>query len=114
MSAAVEAAKDFLAGTQKQQPTDYPWGLEIGVGSGAVVVSLAQELPQITWVALDLSAAALAVARDNARRHGVAERLHLVRGDLLARAQTQPRIRPDGGQSPLCPPGGMGTAPQGY
>ena len=57
-----------------------------------MVVSLAKELPQITWLALDLSAAALAVARDNARRHGVAERLHLVRGDLIAGLKPQPRF----------------------
>ena len=79
-----------------------------------MAVSLAKELPQITWLALDLSAAALAVARDNARRHGVAERLHLVRGDLLAGLKPQPQIRPDGGQSPLRPPGRMGTTSQGY
>jgi release factor glutamine methyltransferase len=83
VSAVVEAAKDSLA-AQDQRQTISPWGVEIGVGSGAVVVSLAKELPRITWLALDLSAAALAVARDNARRHGVAERLHLVRGDLVS------------------------------
>ena len=83
VTAAVESAKDFLA-TQNQRPTRSPWGVEIGIGSGAVVVSLAMELPQLNWLALDLSAAALATARDNARRHGVAERLHLVRGDLVS------------------------------
>jgi release factor glutamine methyltransferase len=60
-----------------------PWAVEIGVGSGAVVVALAKELPPFNWLALDLSAAALAVARDNARRHEVADRLHFVQGDLL-------------------------------
>ena len=59
------------------------WGLDVGVGSGAVVVSLAKELPEMRWLALDLSAAALAVARDNARRHGVAERIEFLRADLL-------------------------------
>jgi release factor glutamine methyltransferase len=91
VSAAVEAAKDCLA-ARNQPQTVCPWGVEIGVGSGAVAVSLARELPQLTWLALDLSAAALAVARDNARRHGVAERLHLVRGDLVAGLKSQPRF----------------------
>ncbi len=88
VAAAVEAAKNFLT-AQEQQKTGL-WGVEIGVGSGAVVVSLARELPQITWLALDFSAAALAVAGDNARRHGVAERLHLVRGDLVAGLKSRP------------------------
>ncbi len=84
------------------------------MGSGAVVVALAKELPQMDWLALDLSAAALTVARDNARRHGVAGRIHFVQGDLRLRAQTRPQVRPAGGQSPLCAPGRMGAASQGY
>lgn len=91
VSAAVEAAKDFLA-AQDQRKMISPWGIEIGIGSGAVVVSLAKELPQFTWLALDLSAAALAVARDNARRHGVAERLYLVRGDLVSGLKPEARF----------------------
>lgn len=58
--------------------------LEVGVGSGAITISLARELPQTRWVGVDISAAALAVARENARRHGVAARLHLLQGDLLS------------------------------
>ncbi|MCL4503610.1 MAG: peptide chain release factor N(5)-glutamine methyltransferase [Deltaproteobacteria bacterium] len=76
-------------GHQKQPQL---WGIEIGVGSGAVVVALAKELPQLNWLAVDLSPAALAVARENARRHGVSERLRLVRGDLVAALQPKTRF----------------------
>jgi len=44
---------------------------------------LAHELPQADVWALDVSPAALAIARDNTRRHGVGERLRCLQSDLL-------------------------------
>jgi release factor glutamine methyltransferase len=46
--------------------------VEIGTGSGAVAVALAKELPRARVVAADVSRRALAVARENAARHGAA------------------------------------------
>ena len=45
---------------------------DVGTGSGCIVVSLAVRLPGARFAATDVSAAALAVAEENVRRHGVA------------------------------------------
>ena len=50
---------------------------DIGTGSGCLAVALATELPGAAVFATDISPAALAVARRNASRHGVADRIHL-------------------------------------
>jgi len=55
---------------------------DVGTGSGVVGVSLAAERTALRIVATDSSAAALAVARRNARRNGVEGRVALVRADL--------------------------------
>ncbi len=56
---------------------------DIGTGSGCVAVSLAHEYPDSVVVASDVSAAALAVARANAVRHGVADRIQFVTASYL-------------------------------
>ncbi|MHB9072223.1 MAG: peptide chain release factor N(5)-glutamine methyltransferase [Desulfobaccales bacterium] len=82
VAAAVEAAHDLEQNTSGR-------GLEIGVGSGAMIIALAKELPEMHWTGVDLSVAALEVAQDNARRHGVFERVHLLQGDLLSAFKPQ-------------------------
>jgi len=57
--------------------------VDIGTGSGCLAIALAKELPAAEIFATDISAAALEVARRNGQRHGVAERVHLIPGDLL-------------------------------
>lgn len=57
--------------------------LDLCTGSGAIAVTLAAERPSLSVVATDLSEAALEVARENARTHGVEERIELRRGDLF-------------------------------
>ena len=55
--------------------------LDLGTGSGAIIVTLLAEWPQATGVASDLSAAALEVAERNARRHKVNGRVGFVHGN---------------------------------
>ena len=81
----VEAVVDFLASRPGPQRI-----LDLGTGSGAIAVSVAKECPEAEVWATDVSAPALAVARENARRHGVERRIHLFHGDLCAPARDLP------------------------
>lgn len=58
--------------------------LDLGTGSGCIIVTLLAECVTCMGVATDLSASALAVARDNAEVLGVSGRLNLVQGNWLA------------------------------
>jgi release factor glutamine methyltransferase len=56
---------------------------DVGTGSGCIAVALACELPHAEIVATDISVEALEVAKRNAMRHGVADRVHFLQSDLL-------------------------------
>ncbi len=57
--------------------------LDVGTGSGAVALALASERPRARVTATDVSPQALAVARENARRLGLAGRVRLAEGSLF-------------------------------
>lgn len=56
--------------------------LDIGTGSGAIVISLLKLLPKAKAVAVDVSKEALQVAKENAAKIGVAERVKFLQSDL--------------------------------
>ena len=81
----VEAALDFVArdGLRMQRLRI----LDIGTGSGALLLALLSELPNALGTGTDISTAALAVARANAERHGLASRCTFVACDIAAGLQ---------------------------
>jgi release factor glutamine methyltransferase len=56
---------------------------DVGTGSGILAVCAAKHLPQACVTAVDVSPAALAVARRNAAKHDVAERITFIEGNLF-------------------------------
>ena len=74
----VERCLTLLAGVAE------PRVLDVGVGSGAIALAIADEHPGTDVLAIDSSEAALALARENRARARVNGRVRLVHGDLLA------------------------------
>src|SRR5436305_12215678 len=61
-----------------------PAVLDLGTGSGCLAVAIARQHKKAEVTAVDLSPEALAVAGRNAVKHGVADRLRFLEGDLFA------------------------------
>jgi release factor glutamine methyltransferase len=66
--------------------------VDVGTGSGCLAVALAHELPHAEIVATDISAPALEVARRNATRHGLGNRVHFLQTNLLEAVSPQSPI----------------------
>ena len=65
-------------------PRETMYVADIGTGSGCLAVALAYELPHARVYATDVSGTALPIARRNAERNGVADRVTFFEADLLA------------------------------
>ena len=74
----VERAINYLNGISK------PRFMDIGTGTGCIAISILKHVPEARALAVDISPAAISVARRNAERNGVAERLMLIESDLFS------------------------------
>jgi release factor glutamine methyltransferase len=82
----VETALEWLAEQSDGEGCDPAMirTIDLGTGSGCIAAALAVHTPGLRVTAADLSAAALAVAARNIRRHRVDDRIRLVQADLLS------------------------------
>lgn len=66
--------------THNSRPTTL---IDIGTGSGCVIITLAKKISGCESLATDISTKALTIAKQNARLHGVAKNIKFLKGDLL-------------------------------
>ena len=62
---------------------EYPRMIDVGTGSGVIALTLAAEFPKAQIVGTDISEDALMLARENAERLGMADRVRFLRSNLL-------------------------------
>ncbi len=83
---------------------------DIGTGSGCIAIALAKELPSATIYATDVSPATLTVAKRNAKRHSVSDRIHFLESNLLDQVSlvvaqhAAPLLGTDSSSTPRQPP----------
>ena len=68
----------------EESKQDSPLIVDVGTGSGCIAVTIAMQRARARMIATDASPAALNVARTNAERHGVRDRIEFLEGDLFA------------------------------
>jgi len=74
----IEHCKQRIGAGEKQITV-----LDLCTGCGAVAISIAKEVPQARLWATDLSPEAISIARANAQKHGVLEKIEFLEGDLF-------------------------------
>lgn len=79
--------------------------LDLCTGSGCIAIAAAVNVPTVRCIATDLSTAALQVARENAERHKVGERIELHEGDLFSAIPTGSQFELIASNPPYIPEG---------
>lgn len=65
------------------------WAADVGTGTGCIAVALAHEIPDLRFVAADISSQALQLAVENAREYHLEQRIHFTRSHLLSAVETK-------------------------
>ncbi|PWB39100.1 MAG: peptide chain release factor N(5)-glutamine methyltransferase [Parcubacteria group bacterium] len=79
----VDQALLYLKGKKEQKV------LDIGTGSGCIIIAIAKNAPDNIFVAGDISAAALRVAKTNTRKNGLKNNIKFIKSDLLQNIPTE-------------------------
>lgn len=82
VEAVLELARSRLRG-ERERPSDPVRIVDVGTGSGCIALALAKELPEAEIHATDISPAALEIARANAARLGLEDRIQFHEANLL-------------------------------
>jgi release factor glutamine methyltransferase len=77
------ALREIHAGRKRMLTGEGLLMADVGTGSGCIAIALAKELPGARVIATDISVPALAIARRNAQRHSVADRIRFLEASLL-------------------------------
>ncbi len=83
--------------------------LDFGTGSGCLAIALASKCPAAEVYAIDVSPEALALARQNAARHSLTERIRFLQGDGFAALPTEARFDLIISNPPYIPSGEIAT-----
>jgi len=78
------AVQAVVAGGDRTAHLKQGLWVDLGTGSGAIALGLARALPDIQVLAVDVSQAALAVAKENVQRYNLGDRITLVQGSWFA------------------------------
>ena len=90
-----------------------PTMVDVGTGSGAIAIAVTKQHAGVRVTATDLSPEALAVAQRNAARHGVADRIRFVQGDVLAALGAEERFDLIASNPPYIPTEELAALPIG-
>ncbi len=74
------------------KPLTAPAILDVGTGSGCLAIAVAAKHKTAALTAIDVSDAAVAVARRNAERHKLVDRIRFLQGDLFAPLEAEERF----------------------